>query len=132
MTSQANRTEARHKHLCMRLIAIAAAASFLAACDTGGGVGIASGQNPDPVAVDFAIAYVKRPIPVDANGDIIQSDIREVFGFDLGANLYTRDRAAVNGIETNITFALTCHRISLLLFSPYAPSRHGTAVPFPA
>ncbi len=105
MTSQANRTEARHKHLCTRLFAIAAAASFLAACDTGGGVGIASGQNPDPVAVDFAIAYVKRPIPVDANGDIIQSDIREVFGFDLGANLYTRDRAAVSGIETNITFA---------------------------
>ena len=45
------------------------ASLVLPACGGGGtGVGPASGQEPDPVAIDFPIAYVKRPIPVDDMG----------------------------------------------------------------
>ncbi len=106
MTSQANRIQAKMSGIRSTAFAVGVSALLLAGCDTKGGVGIASGQDPDPVAVDFAIAYVKRPIPLDANGDLIQSDVREVLTFELGANLFTRDRASVVAVESNITFPI--------------------------
>jgi hypothetical protein len=60
-------------------------------------------QNPDPVVVDFPIAYVKQPIPVDDNGEFEQQDLREQITFQLGGNLYFRDRASPSALEVNIT-----------------------------
>ena len=68
---------------------------FLAACGGGGGgVDIAQGQGPDPVVLDVPIAYVKRPLPVDDNGDLLTSDVRELITFNIGADLFIRDTAS--------------------------------------
>jgi len=53
--------------------------------------------------IDFPIAYVKQPIPVDANGAFQQQDLREQITFQVGGNLYYRDRASPSALEVNIT-----------------------------
>ncbi|MEQ1802095.1 MAG: hypothetical protein ABL989_09250 [Gammaproteobacteria bacterium] len=80
-------------------------ATVLAACGGGGGVG--GGQNPDPVIVDVAIAYVKRPVPVDDQGEVQPSDVRELRTFNIGADLFVRERAAVSAAEINVTNRIT-------------------------
>ena len=61
----------------------------IAACDGANqGVQIGNGQNPDPVVIDFPIAFIKSPIPVDDNGVFEQTDLREQITFDFGADLY--------------------------------------------
>jgi len=82
-----------------------ALAGLLASCGGGGGVG--GGQNPDPVIVDVAIAYVKRPVPVDNQGAVKPSDVRELRTFNLGADLFVRERAAVSAAEINVTNRIT-------------------------
>ena len=80
----------------------------LAACDGANqGVQIGTGQSADPVVVDFPIAYVKAPIPVDDNGAFQQQDVREQITFDFGADLYYRARAAVGADAINITGEVT-------------------------
>jgi len=79
-------------------------ASVLAAC---GGGGVGGGQDPDPVVVDVAIAYVKRPVPVDDQGDVQPSDVRELRTFNIGADLFVRERAAVSAAEINVTNRIT-------------------------
>jgi len=74
----------------------------LGACGGGGG-GVGGGQDPDPVVLDVPIAYVKRPIPVDGQGDPTPSDLRELLTFNPGADLYVRDRAAAGAAERNVT-----------------------------
>ncbi|MCL4792788.1 MAG: PD40 domain-containing protein, partial [Gammaproteobacteria bacterium] len=86
------------------LLAWAAAALTLAAC---GGGGVGGEQNPDPVVVDVPIAYVKRPLPVDAQGALQGSDLRELRTFNIGADLFVRDRAAVAAAERNVTDRIT-------------------------
>lgn len=74
----------------------------------GGGVDIAEGQGLDPVVLDVPIAYVKRPLPVDENGDVDSvSDIRELIRFDIGADLFVRDQASPSADERNITGEIT-------------------------
>lgn len=83
---------------------------FLTACGGGGGggVNIAQGQGPDPVVLDVPIAYVKRPLPVDNNGDIdTTTDVRELIAFDIGADLFVRDRASPSSDEINVTESIT-------------------------
>ena len=76
----------------------------LAACDGANqGVQIGNGQTPDPVVIDFPIAYVKAPIPADDNGEFEQTDLREQITFDVGGNLFYKDRAAVGALAINIT-----------------------------
>ena len=80
----------------------------LVACDGANqGVQIGTGQDPDPVIIDFPIAYIKAPIPVDDNGEFEQQDVREQITFDFGADLFYRDRASVSAEEINITGELT-------------------------
>lgn len=85
-------------------------AIYVAACGGGGGGGvdIAQGQGPDPVVLDVPIAYVKRPLPVDDN-DVVDttSDVRELITFDIGADLFVRDRASPSAEERNITENIT-------------------------
>ena len=68
---------------------------MIAACSKGDGVQIGTGQDADPVVIDFPIAYIKSPLPTDDNGVFQQQDLREQITFDFGADLYYRDRAAV-------------------------------------
>ena len=87
-----------------KLAALISVAAVFTACDGANqGVQIGTGQNPDPVVIDFPIAYVKQPIPVDANGDFEQQDLREQITFQIGGNLYFRDRASPSALEVNIT-----------------------------
>ncbi|MET1256038.1 hypothetical protein [Aliikangiella maris] len=66
-----------------------------------------SGQDPDPVVVDFPIAYVKRPIPVEAdnngNETPVISVLREPIAFNPGAVLYLRDRATPSANEVDVS-----------------------------
>ena len=64
-------------------------------------------QGPDPVVVDFPIAYIKRPLVRDDQGALQQPDIREPLEFNPGADVYLRDRAAPGAAERNITSTLT-------------------------
>lgn len=79
-------------------------AGLLASC---GGGGVGGGQNPDPVIVDVAIAYVKRPVPVDNQGAVKPSDMRELRTFNIGADLFVRERATVSAAEINVTNRIT-------------------------
>lgn len=85
------------------IAATALVATLVTACSSGGqgGVNIGSGQSPDPVVLDFPIAYVKRPLPT---GD---EDLRELRSFQGGADVWLRDRAAPAAAERNLTGALT-------------------------
>ena len=74
----------------IRMIALSLACIALVACSKGEGVQLGTGQNPDPVVVDFPIAYIKAPLPVDDNGAFQQQDVREQITFDFGADLYYR------------------------------------------
>jgi hypothetical protein len=92
---------------CWQLTSLLLAGAALAACtssDGGGGASPSGGQSPDPVVLDFPIAYVKRPVPVDA---ATSPDARELLPFQPGADLYLRDRAAPSSAERNLTAELT-------------------------
>jgi hypothetical protein len=89
------------------LISMISAAAIIAACSQGDGVSIGTGQDADPVVVDYPIAYIRAPIPVDDNGDFAQSDFREQITFDFGADLFFRDRASPSAEAINITGELT-------------------------
>jgi hypothetical protein len=85
------------------IAAIVLVAITLAACSSGvqGGVNIGSGQAPDPVVLDFPIAYVKRALPTGTE------DLRELRTFQGGADVWLRDRAAPAATERNLTSAIT-------------------------
>src|SRR6187549_3123943 len=82
-------------------------AGILAACTQGpggGGIGLASGQDPDPATVDFPIFYIRHQIPED------QDEVTRVRPFveddDYSATLWKRDRASPGAPELEITARL--------------------------
>ena len=76
----------------------------VAGCDGANqGVQIGTGQNPDPVVIDFPVAYVRAPLPVDDNGDFQEPDLRELVTFEFGADLFVKDRASPSTDPVNIT-----------------------------
>lgn len=78
--------------------------AVLSACGgSGDGVSIGSGQDADPVVVDFAIAYVRAPLAVDNQGQFQPSDARELITFNFGADLFFRDRASPSALAVNVT-----------------------------
>lgn len=84
--------------------------TLLTACSGGDGgkdVTIGSGQSTDPVSVDFPVFYVKRPVPAADDPDAMQADARELLRFDIGADLFMRDRASPSTPEVNLTAAQT-------------------------
>ena len=92
----------------MRAVILLFATAVIGACGgSGDGVSIGTGQDPDPVVIDFPIAYVRAPIPTDDNGDFEQRDLREQITFDFGADLFFRDRASSSAEAVNITAELT-------------------------
>ncbi len=121
------------------MVALSLACITFAACSKGEGVQLGTGQNPDPVVVDFPIAYIKAPLPLDDNGVFEQQDLREQITFDFGADLYYRDRAAVGADAINITGEITAglgairdveidYDGSRLLFSMRTPFEMGVDV----
>src|ERR1700757_4585387 len=87
-------------------------AATLAACagngsGGGGSVNIANSQGGDPATVDFPIFYVKRPVPTNAGGLLVQDDLRILRDLVAGADLYMRQSASPSAIETNITARVT-------------------------
>ena len=92
----------------LRAAALWAAAAALAACGgSDGSVGIGSGQSPDPVALDFPIAYSKGPLFDDQMQLQSSTDLRDVERFNVGTDLYLLDRASPTAEERNITLAET-------------------------
>ena len=89
--------------LVTRTVALSLATLMFVACESGDGVQIGTGEDADPVVVDFPIAYIRAPLPTDDNGIFDQQDLREQITFDFGADLYFRDRAAVGAQPVNIT-----------------------------
>jgi hypothetical protein len=82
---------------------VAAVVMAVAGCEssTDGSLDIGGGQAPDPVVLDFPIAYVKRPLPTGTE------DVRRLRTFQAGADLWLRDRAAPSATERNITGSVT-------------------------
>jgi hypothetical protein len=66
------------------------------------GCGSGSGQEQDPVVVDYPVAYVKRPITETTNTDIRVSQLSEA-----GGDLYLKDYAAGGAEEINLTESVT-------------------------
>jgi Tol biopolymer transport system component len=82
-------------------------AALAGACSSSGSVELGSGQAADPGSNDFPIAYVKRTIPADAGGQLIQDDVRELRDTLPDADLFFRDRASPSSAERNITDRVT-------------------------
>ena len=61
-----------------RTVVLSMASILIVACTKGDGVQIGTGQDPDPVIVDFPIAYIKSPLPTDDNGVFQQQDLAYV------------------------------------------------------
>ena len=83
-----------------RLIALSVLLSVTGCGANGDGVSIGTGQDADPVIVDFPIAYIRAPVPTNGDGAFQQRDLREQITFDFGADLYFRDRAAPGASES--------------------------------
>src|SRR5690606_25290603 len=78
-----------------------AAAALVGGCggSSDGSVGVGSGQDPDPVVLDFPIAYTKGPL-FDENGELnAETDLRRLLRFNVGTDLYVRDRASPSAEE---------------------------------
>ena len=89
------------------MTAALAVLSIFAGCEKGDGVQLGTGQDPDPVVIDFPIAFVKAPLPVDDNGEFVQTDARELISFEFGADVFFRDRASPSALDINITGDVT-------------------------
>jgi len=83
---------------------IAAAALVLGGCSGDGSTGVGSGQDPDPVALDFPIAYTKGPLFDAQMQQFASPDFRDQLRFHIGTDLYFRDRASPSAAERNLTF----------------------------
>ena len=82
-------------------------AGLLAACTQGpggGGIGLASGQDPDPATVDFPIFYIRHQVPEDQ--DVVTRVRPFVEDDDYSATLWKRDRASPGAPEVEITARL--------------------------
>src|SRR5205085_8307116 len=60
-----------------------------------------------PTTVDFPIFYVKRQVPLNSNGTVVQDDLRVLRDAAPSADLYKRATASPSATETNITARLT-------------------------
>lgn len=84
----------------------------LSACSGGGSVNISNSQVGDPATLDYPIFYVKRAIPTDAAGNLIQDDLRVMNDVvPTAADLYKRAAASPSAAETNITSRITAGAI---------------------
>ncbi len=64
------------------------------------------GQKADPTLQSMPVAYVKRPVPTNNNGNPISGNLFTPAAFNLGAELIIKSAAAPSAPETRITPAL--------------------------
>ncbi|HEX5788133.1 MAG TPA: hypothetical protein VFY03_08130 [Woeseiaceae bacterium] len=108
MNRQPNHTTNGFPGIALRSAGVFACALAILACDGANqGVQIGDGQSPDPVVVDFPIAYVRTPVPTDDNGEFEQTDFREQITFDVGGDLWVKPRASTTVTPANVTGAIT-------------------------
>ena len=77
---------------------------MLTAC--GGGSG-SSAEGADPGVLEVPVAFIKRPIPTDNQGQPVQLDFRDPRFFTEGGDVYLRDNSSVVAQEINVTAAVT-------------------------
>ncbi|MBX3693671.1 MAG: hypothetical protein KF790_00715 [Steroidobacteraceae bacterium] len=86
-------------------LAVGFACVLVVACSPGGNVDIGSGQNPDPVAADFPMAYIKRTLP-PVEDEVGLTELRDAVP-DTDVDVYVRDRADPTAPEHNVTERIT-------------------------
>ena len=99
----------RTRPLALRATAFPAVLAALAACSTGWHIG-SNSQVSDPGTVDSPVFYVKRQVPVDMNGALVQDDLRimrTLTPSTPSADLFMRASASPAAAETNITARIT-------------------------
>jgi len=93
----------------MRAAAWPMVLAVLAACSGGWHVGSNSAVT-DPATVDYPVFYVKRQVPVDKTGALVQDDLRIMRTLTRStpsADLFMRASASPAAPETNITARIT-------------------------
>jgi hypothetical protein len=78
-----------------------------AGCSSDGSIGVGAGQDPDPVVLDFPIAYTKGPLLDEGMQPQVDTDFRRLERFVVGTDLYLRDRASPSAADRNITIGET-------------------------
>ena len=73
----------------------------------GGGSSDSRVNGADPSVLEAPVAYVKRPIPVNAQGQAIQADLRRPRLFSAGGDLYLRDNSTSTASGRNVTSSVT-------------------------
>ncbi|MBV9345613.1 MAG: hypothetical protein JOZ03_11565 [Gammaproteobacteria bacterium] len=91
----------------LRVTLGAVGAAWLAACSGGGNVNLGKSQLADPATVDFPVFYVKKQVPLNKSGNLMQDDLRILNDAVPSADLYMRAAASPSATETNITARLT-------------------------
>ncbi len=84
---------------CMKYAFCGISSALVMAC----GGGSSGDQEPDPVAVDLPIAYVKRPLPSDDQGARSADNVLTPAVFNPGAELILRDRASAGAGAVTVT-----------------------------
>lgn len=79
--------------------------ALLSGC--GGGSGDSRVNGADPAVLEAPVAYVKRPIPVNEQGQTIQADLRRPRLFSAGGDLYIRDNSTSTASGRNATASVT-------------------------
>ena len=87
--------------------ATAVLVTLLAGCNGGGSVNISNSQTADPATVDYPIFYVKRTVPTNTAGTLIQDDLRIMSNALPSADLWMRASASASAPETNLTARIT-------------------------
>jgi hypothetical protein len=99
----------RARPFATRAAAFPAVLAALAACSGGWHVG-SNSQVTDPATVDYPVFYVKRQVPVDQAGLLVQDDLRVMRTLTPStptADLYMRASASPAAAETNISTRIT-------------------------
>ncbi|MGH1486820.1 MAG: hypothetical protein ACRBCI_11410 [Cellvibrionaceae bacterium] len=127
-----------------RYLVVCVISILISAC--GGGAGIGGGGDSDggsdPLLIETGIAYVKRPVPVDEDGEPVSFNILTPAAFNGGARLYLREQNTRSADEIAISDAAfgagalydvkdveVSYDGSKLLFSMRAPEVEGEDEP---
>ena len=87
-------------HRARSIVLVFSLSALAFSCSSGGGDNVTLSQGnqvEDPVVLEVAIAFVRRPLPEEA------SDLRDPLAFQPGAQLLVRERSAVAAEEIDIT-----------------------------
>ncbi len=71
--------------------------------------GSAGEETTEPAigVIDFPVAFVQKPYPLDDMGNLEQPDIRDPLQFSEGGDLYVMDRAALGVAPVNVSSVIT-------------------------